>query len=188
MSQADLPVVAETEEERAQRAAAAAAALDQVAEPEHEELLGFYDRLRERVLGGVERHAGKWSEATVEVLLLAPDLFLLLVRLSLDRRVPKRTRALIGGTLAYFVLPLDLLPEAILGPVGYLDDLVLTAAVLSQAFGGELEKYTRVHWSGTHELDKVLERINSSADALLGRGLYDRLRALLARHGIKLGR
>jgi len=167
--------------------APAAAALAQSAEPPHEELLGFYDRLRERVLQAVERHGGRFSETTVEALLLAPDLFLLLVRLSLDRRVPPRARALIAGTLAYFILPTDLLPEAVLGPAGYLDDLVLTAAVLTQVFGGELDKYTRVHWSGKHELPRVLERITASADTLLGAGLYARLKRLLARHGVKLG-
>ena len=167
--------------------APSAEALAQSAEPPHEELLGFYDRLRERVLQAVERHGGRFSETTVEALLLAPDLFLLLVRLSLDRRVPSRARALIAGTLAYFILPTDLLPEAVLGPAGYLDDLVLTAAVLSQVFGGELETYTRVHWSGRHELTRVLERITDSADDLLGAGLYARLKRLLERHGIKLG-
>src|SRR4029078_10409482 len=67
------------------------------------------------------------------------------------------------------------------------DALVVTAAVLSQVFGGELETYTKVHWSGTHELTRVLERITTSADALLGAGLYARLKKLLARQGVKLG-
>jgi uncharacterized membrane protein YkvA (DUF1232 family) len=162
-------------------------ALAQSAELPHDELLGFYDRLRERVLQAVERHGGKFSESTVEALLLAPDLFLLLVRLSLDRRVPRKARAMIAGTIAYFILPWDLLPEALLGPAGYLDDLVLTAAVLTQVFGGELDKYTRVHWSGKHELTHVLARLTDQADALLGEGLNQRLRRLLARHGVKLG-
>src|SRR5258705_12334019 len=38
--------------------APSAQALAQSAEPPHEELLGFYDRLRERVLQAVERHGG----------------------------------------------------------------------------------------------------------------------------------
>lgn len=181
------PDLLAADEHAEERAAQAEAALAHAKEHEPAELLGFYDRLRERVLQAVERHGGRYSEATAEALLLVPDIFLLLTRLSLDRRVPPRARALIAGTLAYFVLPMDLLPEALLGPVGYLDDLVLAAAVLSQVFGGELESYARVHWSGKHELTKVLERITGSADALLGAGLYGRLRKLLARHGIRLG-
>ena len=77
---------------------------------------------------------------------------MLLVRLSLDKNVPTQARMLIGGALAYFVLPFDLLPEAIVGVGGYVDDLVLATAVLSQAFGGELEPYARKHWSGSEDL------------------------------------
>ena len=51
----------------------------------------------------------------MRALLLVPDVFILLVRLALDKDVPGSARAMIGGALAYFVLPFDLLPEAILG-------------------------------------------------------------------------
>jgi uncharacterized membrane protein YkvA (DUF1232 family) len=45
-----------------------------------------------------------------------------------DPKTPNRIKASIMGALAYFILPLDALPDAIVG-VGYLDDLgVLTWA------------------------------------------------------------
>ncbi len=149
-------------------------------------LLSFYDRLREKILHGVEKKGGKYGEAAAEALLLVPDVFILLTRLALDKEVPRGTRALIGGALAYFVLPADLLPEAILGAGGYLEDLVLAAAVLSQAFGGELEPYAHKHWSGSHELRKVLHDITSTGQTLLGENLYARLKKLLARRGVEL--
>src|SRR5262249_17018590 len=117
---------------------AAEEALRSTAEPPQSELLSFYDRLRRRILATVERRAGKLSADAVRALLLVPDVFMLLVRLTLDKEVPGSTRAMIGGALAYFVLPIDLLPEAILGPVGFLDDLVLAVAVLSQPFSAHL--------------------------------------------------
>jgi uncharacterized membrane protein YkvA (DUF1232 family) len=149
-------------------------------------LFSFYDRLREKILHGVQKHGGRYSEAAAEALLLVPDVFILLVRLTLDKEVPKPARALIGGALAYFVLPTDLLPEAFLGVGGYLDDLVLAAAVLSQTFGGELEPYARKHWSGSHELGKVLGGITETAHHLLGDRTYARLQKLLSRIGIEL--
>jgi uncharacterized membrane protein YkvA (DUF1232 family) len=149
-------------------------------------LLSFYDRLREKILHGVERKGGKYGEAAAEALLLVPDVFILLVRLALDKEVPRGTRALIGGALAYFVMPADLLPEAILGAGGYLEDLVLAAAVLSQAFGGELERYAHKHWSGSHELRKVLHDLTTTGHSLLGENLYARLKRLLARRGVHL--
>lgn len=147
-------------------------------------LLSFYDRLREKIFRVVEKRGGRLSEGTVRALMLVPDVFILLVRLTLDRNVPGSTRALIGGALAYFVLPFDLLPEAILGGAGYLDDLVLATAVLSQAFGGELEPYARKHWSGSEDLRVVIRDISETAQSLLGQNLYDRLRRLLSRRGI----
>jgi uncharacterized membrane protein YkvA (DUF1232 family) len=149
-------------------------------------LFSFYDRLREKILHGVEKHGGRYSEAVVEALILVPDVFILLVRLALDKEVPKGARAMIGGALAYFILPTDLLPEALLGAGGYLDDLVLAAAVLSQTFGGELEPYARKHWSGSHELGKVLGGITQTAHHLLGDRIYGRLQRLLARLGVEL--
>jgi uncharacterized membrane protein YkvA (DUF1232 family) len=149
-------------------------------------LLSFYDRLRRRILETVERRGGKLSEGAVKALLLVPDVFMLLVRLALDKEVPGSTRALIGGTLAYFILPTDLLPEALIGGVGYTEDLVLAAAVLSQAFGGELESFARKHWSGPEDLRVVLRDITQAGQSLLGQNLYGRLRKVLSRRGIDL--
>jgi len=151
-------------------------------------LLSFYDRLRERVLQWVERKGGRIPEAAVEAVLLVPDVFMLLVRLALDKEVPKPTRALIAGALAYFVLPTDLFPEALFGAGGFLEDLVLASAVLAQAFGGELEPYAQKHWSGSHELKKVVNDLTQTAHVLLGENLYGRLKRLLARRGVDLPR
>jgi uncharacterized membrane protein YkvA (DUF1232 family) len=149
-------------------------------------LLSFYDRLRERVIHAVEKRGGKLGDGAVRALLLVPDVFILLVRMALDKNVPGSTRAMIGGALAYFVLPADLLPEMILGGAGFLDDVVLAAAVLSQAFGGELEPYARKHWSGAEDLRIVLKDISETAQSLLGQNLYDRLKRVMGRRGIRV--
>lgn len=149
-------------------------------------LLSFYDRLREKIIHAVEKRGGKLGEGGARALLLVPDVFMLLVRLSLDRDVPKSARALIGGTLAYFVLPVDLFPEALLGGIGFMDDLVLATAVLAQAFSGELEPYARRHWSGSEDLRVVLRDISQTAHSLLGQNLYDKVRGLLRRKGIEV--
>jgi uncharacterized membrane protein YkvA (DUF1232 family) len=151
-------------------------------------LLSFYDRMRGQLLVAAAKRSDKLGKPTVEALLLVPDVFVLLVRLALDRRVPAEARALIGGTLAYFVLPTDLFPEAVVGGVGYLDDLVIASAVLSQALGGALEPYARRYWNGDQELRQVLHDVSTSASALLGHNLYARLRRVLARRGVPLTR
>lgn len=179
----DFAAFDDVEAERAAEAAFAAAAL-----PSSRRLLSFYDRLRGRILRSIEKRGGRLGERTVQTLLLVPDVFMLLVRLALDKEVPGPTRAMIGGALAYFILPTDLLPEAILGGAGYMEDLVLAAAVLSQAFGGELEPWARRHWSGPEDLREVLRDLTETARSLLGTNLYDRLRGLLSRRGIDVDR
>ena len=151
--------------------------------PEGARLLGFYDRLRRRITGALAER-GRWGEPTAEALLLVPDVFFLLARLALDRRVPKETRALLGGTLAYFLLPLDLVPEAFLGVGGFLDDLVIAAAALSQALDEDLERIAAGYWSGKTSVRDALSRIASSADDLLaGRGL-ERVKRYLGERGL----
>lgn len=155
--------------------------------PSERRLLGFYDQLRARMLKTLERRGGKISESGAKALLLVPDVFVLLVRLAMDKEVPGSVRALIGGALAYFVLPLDLVPEVIIGGAGFLDDLVLAVAVLSQAFGGELEPFARKHWSGPEDLRVVLRDVTATAESLLGTSLYQKVRRLLSRRGVNLG-
>ncbi|HEX9730384.1 MAG TPA: DUF1232 domain-containing protein [Thermoanaerobaculia bacterium] len=149
-------------------------------------LLSFYDRLRERVLAAVERRGSRLGERTVEALLLVPDVFILLARLALDREVPKSTRLMVASTLAYFVVPVDFLPEAVLGAGGFVDDLVLAVAVLSQAFGRELEPYAERYWSGSRKLREVLGDVLEAAHALVGYDVYERLKGYLAKKGVDL--
>ncbi len=149
-------------------------------------LLSFYDRLRERIASYVDRHSGRLGAKTADALLLVPDLFMLLLRLTLDKDVPKSTRTLLGGALAYFVLPADLLPEMIVGPTGYLDDLILGIVVLAHAFGDDLEPYAAKYWSGSRSLRVVLKDLLSTTDALLSTDVYNGLRNFLARRGINL--
>ncbi len=49
---------------------------------------------------------------------------------ALDRQTPTRVRATLLGALAYFVLPLDAIPDFILG-LGFTDDVAVIAGVLA---------------------------------------------------------
>jgi uncharacterized membrane protein YkvA (DUF1232 family) len=150
-------------------------------------LLSFYDRLRERLTDGVQSRAGKAGRAVSEILLLAPDLFILLARLSLDSQVPAGARRFIVGATVYFLSPVDLLPEAFVGPAGYLEDVVLAAALLSVALGPDLEPMAERYWNGSRRLRVVLGDVADVAYNVLGENLYTRLQRLLARRGVKLG-
>jgi len=105
----------------------------------------------------------------------------------LDPRVPSAARRFIVGAVVYFVTPVDLLPEAIVGPAGYLEDVVLAAALLSVVLGPDLEPMAERYWSGSKRLRTSLADITSVAYSVLGENLYLRLQRLLARRGIRLG-
>lgn len=153
-----------------------------------ERLLAYYDRLRARVTKALERRGGRWSERLSGTLMLAPDVFMLLVRIALDSDAPRETRRLVGGALLYFLLPMDLLPEALVGVVGFTDDVVLASIVLTEALRADLEPLVERHWSGSGRARQALTDVARSASALLGEDLFARLRSLLARRGVPVGR
>ena len=149
--------------------------------------LPFYDRLRARVRESIiGSQDGQLRVELAELLLLIPDLFFLLARLVMDPRTPAATRSILGGALAYFLLPVDLLPEALLGVGGFSEDLVMAAVAISYALSEELEPQAQAYWSGSADLRGTLRDIVNAAQALLGDGLYSRLQRLLKRRGIPL--
>lgn len=54
----------------------------------------------------------------------------LLYYLLHDKNVPVHHKAYIIGALGYFILPFDLIPEAVLSVVGFTDDIAVMAMVL----------------------------------------------------------
>src|SRR5438128_5046571 len=115
----------------------------------------FYDRVRSSIQDFINKKGGVIGK-TAEFLLLVPDVFILLWRLTTDRRVSGKNKVLLGSAVAYFILPFDLIPEAIVGPIGYLDDLVFAAYVLNKVLTSTDPAVLREHWSGK---DDVLETI-----------------------------
>jgi uncharacterized membrane protein YkvA (DUF1232 family) len=93
---------------------------------------------------------------------------------------------LIMGALAYFVMPADLLPEVLVGTSGFLEDLVLSSAVVAHALTKDVEPLVVEHWSGSEPVRVALADVSQAASTLLGANLYARLRSFLARRGIRL--
>lgn len=148
-------------------------------------LLGFYDRVRSTVESYLESRAGRAGRASAQALLLVPDLLLLLTRMFLDRDLPHASRALIGGALAYFLLPADLAPEIVIGPIGFLDDLIVASTVLGHALGPGLEAYAERYWSGSTRLLEALSEISRTGNQLLGVNLSRRVDRMIERRLLK---
>jgi uncharacterized membrane protein YkvA (DUF1232 family) len=134
----------------------------------------FYQALRGRISDWLESKGKRFKHA--QILLLAPDLFHLLARLVLDRRIPTAEKATLGAALAYFLSPLDLLPEALLGPAGYVDDVALAAFVLSRLVNAGHGAVAKELWAGDEDLLASIQRVLEVADEMVGSGLWERMK------------
>ena len=135
----------------------------------------FYQKLRGQFRDWCTTDEGKTNKFA-EYLMFAPDLFHLLCKLSLDKDVPAIEKAKLAGVIAYFVSPVDLLPEAILGPVGYVDDIALAAYVLNNLVNKTDEEIVRKHWVGDEDVLNVIQRILYIADTMVGSGIWSKLK------------
>jgi uncharacterized membrane protein YkvA (DUF1232 family) len=94
----------------------------------------------------------------------------------LDRRIPTAEKATLGAALAYFLSPLDVLPEALLGPAGYVDDVALAAFVLSRLINAGHGAVAKELWAGDADLFESIQRVLEVADEMVGSGLWERLK------------
>jgi uncharacterized membrane protein YkvA (DUF1232 family) len=136
----------------------------------------FYHKLRKTVkiwAGGEKSQASRYAD----FILAGPDLFMLLVRLSRDGRVSQGDKVKLAGAVAYFVNPLDLIPEAVLGPPGLVDDIALAALVLHDVLENTDPAIIREHWEGDLDILELIRQILGLADSMVGGPMWRRLTA-----------
>lgn len=143
----------------------------------------FYQKLRAKMHNWLEGRGKGYKYA--DYLLFAPDLFHLLCKLSLDNRIPPGKKAELVGAIAYFVSPIDLIPEAIFGPVGFVDDIAVAAFVLNRLINTGHGDVAEEHWAGDEKLLSVIQKIIEVADTMIGSGMWNRLKNLASNKGHK---
>jgi len=138
----------------------------------------FYDRIRGAIHGYLEKK-GTVAEKSGQFLLLVPDVFMLLWRLLNDSRVTGKDKVLVASAVAYYVFPFDLIPEGLLGPVGFIDDLVLGVYALNTIMNNVDIAIVREHWSGSGDVLDTIQRVMKAADSLIGSELLNRIKRLV---------
>ena len=141
-------------------------------EVSNEQAERFYDRLRERI-------HGKLGDKATGLLLLVPDVFLLLWRLVNDPRVTGSNKILLGSGIAYYFLPLDVIPELFLGPVGFIDDLIFGVYMLNKILSDTPPEVLREHWSGSEDVLAMIQRVLDAADKLGSGELLEKLKKVM---------
>ncbi|CAM3528845.1 DUF1232 domain-containing protein [Brevibacillus invocatus] len=139
----------------------------------------FYDKLRAKIEAFI-REKGV-NEKAASYILLAPDLFVLLARLMLDKRVGIQSKAIAGLAVAYFISPIDFIPEALIGGMGLLDDVILAVYALRRILVEVDEAVVREHWNGEQDVLGVITRVITDADNLVGQKIVTKLKDLLLR-------
>jgi uncharacterized membrane protein YkvA (DUF1232 family) len=131
---------------------------------------GSYAEMVRTLLIALGIVAGVWVVSIVALLVigrrtaarqlatLLPNLVRLFRALLRDSRVPTGTKILLGLAIAWFVWPIDLVPEFIpvLGP---LDDAVVAALVLRHVLRKAGRDVIAEHWSGDQATLDVLLRV-----------------------------
>jgi len=135
----------------------------------------FYDRMRENIRKYLD-DKGSVAGSTGEYLLLAPDVFVLLWRLINDKRVNAKNKVMLGSGLAYYLFPLDIMPEGILGPIGYLDDLVFAVYLLNKLMTDTDVEILREHWSGRDDVLDTIRKVLGAADNLVSSEILSRFK------------
>ena len=134
----------------------------------------FYQNLRVKMRDWLttDGTTSKWAE----YLMFAPDLFHLLCKLVLDKGVYVSDKTRLLAAITYFISPIDLIPEALLGPAGFGDDIALAAYVINSIIKNTNAEVVRKHWAGEGEVLDVIQSILNVVDEMVGSGLWKKLR------------
>jgi uncharacterized membrane protein YkvA (DUF1232 family) len=135
----------------------------------------FYKKIRKEINNWLESNTGK-NKQWNEYILLAPDLFHLLTKLSVDKEIPESKKVKLYAAIAYFISPIDLIPEAIFGPVGFLDDIALSAYVLNDIINNVDPKIVKRNWAGDKDILVLIKTIVANANNFLGSGIVKKIK------------
>lgn len=137
----------------------------------------FYHSLRERTRQWINDKGIDHKYA--DYLLATPDIFHLLSKLSLDPRVSLKNKGKLAGAIVYFISPIDVIPEALLGPVGYIDDLGLAAYVIREIFDDAGHEVVAEHWAGEQQILDLVRDLLDLADRKIGSGAWQKILSYL---------
>jgi len=137
--------------------------------------LDFYKKIRKDVKRWVNENLDK-NNKWADYVLAAPDLFHLLSKLSLDNEIPTNKKLKLLGGVAYFISPIDLLPEMFLGPLGYLDDIAVAAYILNELINEVDPQIVRKHWAGEQDILVLIKTIIANADEMIGSKLWQKIK------------
>ncbi len=107
-----------------------------------------------------------------------PNFVKLLWRLGRDDRVPTASKALMFGSLAYVLFPIDVLPDVIPG-LGQIDDVLLVVYAVNRILRSAGPDVVVEHWDGSQNVLRLIQGISDMGANLMPK----KVRTLLDRVG-----
>lgn len=141
----------------------------------------FYQRIRGKVAAWAQG-AGAGKEITKYVLLV-PDIVALMVRLMGDPRVSPRLKAEIAAASAYIIVPVDLMPEAVMGPAGLIDDAIVGMIALNRVFkamGQAGADVLREYWDGDDDVLEVMQETLDKAERFVSGPVWNGIKKFMS--------
>jgi len=130
----------------------------------------LYDKVRNSLLRWAARWFGRPGEVVMLYIFLLPDLMRLMGNLLADSRVFLFDKLFVASVLLYIISPIDLFPEALLGPFGLFEDLLLALAVLYRLMSNPHNtEAIREHWKGDRGTIVTIQRSFQQLKALMTR-------------------
>ena len=135
----------------------------------------FYQKIRTSIRKWENKPEGRKNK-WLEYILLAPDLFHLLTKLVIDKAVSIEFKGKLSLVILYFISPIDLIPEAFIGPGGYIDDIVLAAYVINLMVNQTSPEIIYKHWAGEGNVLQIIQNVVKDAQKMVGRGIWSKLK------------
>jgi len=120
----------------------------------------------------------KRRRSAVRLLRELPNLLKLLFGLVRDPRVARFDKILLGGVIAYVLLPADLIPD-VFGVLGLADDLYLIGLALNRLFSNAGADLLLEHWQGNPRALGYLVEGVEEVGSLLPRRIRETLRGFV---------
>lgn len=123
-----------------------------------EEMKSYYDTLVENL----DNYDGEYDSFINH----GPTLFNLLCGL-LEKDISQDLRKEVCGAIGYYVIPMDVIPEQIYGPYGYVDDLYLSVYVLKLVAEEYGYDFLQEVWDKPEDIKTVLDECETKALEIL---------------------
>ncbi|MCK4641908.1 MAG: DUF1232 domain-containing protein [Candidatus Marinimicrobia bacterium] len=138
----------------------------------------YIDGLRSKIQNWLKTTVGKTSKWG-KYIQYTPDLFQLLIKLSGENDITAQSKAKLAVAIAYFVSPLDFIPEEFWGALGYVDDIALTAYVLNDILQSNDPQIILKHWQISGDLTDLISDILNDAEEMVGKKWWVKLKELV---------